>query len=97
MDKKNFIQVNCSITFYLTNQICIIPGISLHYISPIYWDRIKTIFPENTADILYEDNISDAIHHACNGRFTSLELLVATTGKNCKAVLIGDDDCNLLH
>lgn len=102
LNENDFIQVNIDnngnvITFYLTNQICIIPGINIYYISPMYWDKIRSIFPTNSKEIIYPMSINDAIESACRGYFTQLELVVATTGKNTIYVLQGNDNAQLLH
>ena len=98
----NFIQVNIDdngkvFTCYLTNQICIVPGIKIYYIPPIHWDKIREIFPTNSKEILYPISIDDAIAFACTGHYTQLEMIVLTTGKNTVHVLRGHDDAQLLH
>ena len=102
LNVNDFIQVNIDnngkvITFYLTNQICIIPGLNIYYIPPMYWDKIKSIFPTNSKEIIYPISINDAIAFACKGFYTQLELIVATTGRNNVHVLEGNDNAQLLH
>ncbi len=100
---KDFIQVNIKaqngevITFYLTSKICIVPGVNIHYIPEKHFKVMKDIFPENTKDIVYEDSMDNAIANAAAGFYNLLEMTVATTGVNTKAIAVGNDDVNLLH